>query len=413
MILKNKTWIFCLIPVFLLLFAGFAGAEKESLLERGQTFEKDYFAAARNIKIEGTAKGDLISVSHTLSNTGVVGGDIISAAANIISSGDVSGNLRCASGNIVMSGGVGKNVNIFAEKADLTNKSVVGGSLTAFCGNMNVAGKVTGDTIIYAENVTLAGEFFGDVQVNAHSNEDEKNGRNLIILPGAVIHGKLTYSGITPAEIQNGASVGNFRWEKTTENVKEAEQKITAGYVIKRLIRTLITAVLYFLIASLFMKAFPPIFTRQERIIRLKTLNVIGLGFLTVISVTASIIITIVLSMLSLFAVLPSIAVFFGSSLIFLYILIYYFSTIPVSLWLGDRILSSDCNIACRFGTGLTVVTLIMFLLETLKELDNIGFIFGFFYFLLSVAIVIVGAGTFLYSLRDVWLAVKITDFED
>ncbi|HEX3048650.1 MAG TPA: hypothetical protein VHY08_28130 [Bacillota bacterium] len=402
-------WIFPAIILFILC-AGVAWGMSNGIvsIKTGEVIPTDKFVGAQSFTNDGTIQGDLFCGSQYAVSRGVIEGDFIGGANDINLSGTVAGDVRAAAGTLTIAGAVGKNVNGFGGTIHVTDKAVVGGNIYLFGGYITVDGKVKGVTRIYGGDVTLNGEFFGDVTVDTASESNPGNRESearLTVLPGTVIHGKLTYRGAAAA-IQKGAQINDYQWIKPPVNYAK-QWAHNRGEFIWKLIRLLFTTGIYFLIGLAFYKLFPKLFEKQGEIIRQKPLGAIGIGLATLVSTVFSCVVVLILLLLALAIISPVIGLIFGTVAFLFYVLIFYFSTLPVSLWLGNALFQDKLSLPYRLGIGLVVITFAKFTFDLLSQFYILGSLFSVLSFILGFGVLVVGVGALVYGVRDFYQTTK------
>ena len=394
----NKSIAAVMLLVIFLVSAGIVHASSDlSSVKPGESTARDWFTANQTVRNEGIVKGDMISIAQTLYSGGAVEGDLIGAAANVGIYGTVLGDVRAAGGSIIFDSKVNKNVNLFAGDINLNPNSAIGGNLLAYGGKVRAEGKIAGYTRLGAGEITLNGEFGGDVDINLEVDpKNLDNNTSLIILPGTVIHGTLTYKGIAQADIRAGANVKNVKWVKPDINqIKNENSKEIFNFW--QFIKMLIAMGIYFLISIVFYKIFPELFSRQGEIIAKKPLNVIGTGLIGILTIIAAFILFILFLVITALVASPTAAMVFGTGIALLYIILFYFSTVPVSIWLGNFILKDMYSLPIRFGAGLTIITLMLYSIELLSRIQGIGLLFSIILFIATIAVVATGTGALLH----------------
>lgn len=364
----------------------------------------DMIVAGSTISSSGIVGKDLIAIAaQTLTNTGVVSGDIICLAKDINVSGKVLGNMRAAAGQITMNGNIDKNINVISNIISIGNTADLGGNLMSLSEKIEIDGKVRGDALIQAKNIKLNGEFFGDVNINpANAMTDEtEQSSTVTISPTTIIHGKLTYTGIRQVQIPQGAKISDFEWVKPKVAEKTNDR---AGIYIYKFIKLIFTTIIYYLIAMLLYKLFPEVFKKHGEIISEKPARVFSTGLISLASILLAIFIFVVLLVLSLI-ISPSIAFVFASVVTLFYILLFFFSTVPVSLWLGNKLFKDKYNLPYRFGGGLALLTFGLFALKLLSELRSSGALFGMLWFIIAFTSLTYGIGALLCVKKEIRLA--------
>lgn len=406
--MRNKKVILSGIIVLMLIITAFTvyAAPGIGSIGKAEVIDDDVYAADQAVRNEGTIKGDFIAAGQNVVNDGIVEGDFISGSGEISLGGKVLGDARVAAGNVAVKGAVDKNLNVFAGNIDIKKDSEIGRNILAAGGTIKIDGKVNGITRLHGGKITLNGEFLRDVEVSI-DEEEGNSGVGLVVGKDAIVHGKLTYKGVKEAQISDGAKVGDFEWKKLQTDKNKKEKQKPVDY-LKEFIKLLLSTLVYFLIGILVYKFLPGYFQSQGRYIAQKPLNTIGVGLLAIIAILASVIVFAVLMMLSIMLISPSIGLIFGTVVLLIYILLFYFSTFPVSVWLGGMLLKGDrYSDMKKFGAGLAVITSGFFILKLLSEIPVTGFIFSLVSFIAAFIFVILGIGALLYVVRDIIAAAR------
>lgn len=409
----NKTKLnrkyFYLLGLVLLFFSGAALADSPTVtIEATEVITRDKFVSAQSIRHNGTIQGDLIAAARDIWSTGTVTGDIIGAASELTVSGPVLGNIRIAGGTIKLDGKAGKNVNVFGGEINVAKGSEIGGNLLVFGEKIDIDGKVKGYTHIEGRHITLKGEFFGDVDVNTvfgHEAKTEKDEEitTVKVLSGSVIHGRLKYRG-AQLDIEDGAEIGDLDWIKPAIKEKIQVREITKE--IWNLVRLLLGTGVYFLLGLAIYRLFPNVFRNQGELIATKPLNVAGVGLIGLASTLSSLVAFIILLAFS-GLINPGIGLIFGTAMTLGYILLFYFSTVPVAFWLGSLMLKQNPNVPYRFGVGLATITIGLYILKILAKLPVVGPVFPPLRFIAVFSVLIMGVGALLYGAKSLITAAR------
>lgn len=393
---RKSVLAICIFAVLLIPVAIVFAQANSPGLSQGEIFPRDLFTFNQSIKNDGTVKGDLIALAQSLASSGRVEGDILCAASDINISGPVDGDARMAGANIKISGNVGKNANVFSGTAELESTSSIGGNLLVYASSVELAGTVKGYSRINGGRIILSGRFDGDVDINI-DDEFSSPDSVLHILSGTEIRGKLTYKGVDEAFVETGASIGKTEWIKSSG--KEVEKKERGvGYYAVRYARMLASTVIYFLIAMLFYRLFPGTFTYQGKVIAKKPLNVFGIGLAAIGLIIAAVLTFIFLLAATILIATPGIAVIFAVVMGLVYTILFYFSAIPVSMWLGNTVLSDNYSVPVKFGLGLLTINVFTASLGIMGELGGVGIVFSALRVIALCAVGVMGIGALIYS---------------
>ena len=394
----------------------FAGEE----INNDGTIRGDLFAGAKIVASSGIIQGDLIAGGENVLSSGTVTGDILCGASSVDITGIVGGDIRCGGTNVSIDGNVGKNVNAFAETTQIKRDTQIGGNLLAFGSYIRIDGKVKGYTKLNAHRITLNGEFFGDVDINmesscddvthSHWNRENSPSRTITILPGTVIHGKLTYKSPTQVDIPTGAVVKDYQWIKST--LSKTNRIPSPGAIVWSFIKMLLATAVYFLIAMLLWRLFPKIFMHLCDTIHAKPLQAVGLGLVGVLSIIAGCIGLIILILISILFNALSLSFVIAIIMAAFFVTLFYLATIPVALWLGNLLFKERFTLPARFALGLGIISLILFIIDLLSQFPAIGALFGFINFVVILGILLLGTGALLKMARKVIGSVQQFDPE-
>lgn len=390
--------------IFLLVPATVVMAEETTYtVNSGEFTENDLFVATENISNEGTVKGDLIAAGSSVSSNGTIEGDYLCIGSKISLAGKILGNMRAAGQQIVVSGEIGKNVNCFAQDLVIDGNTVIGGNSLLAAQNVDVAGITKGYSKIYGQKIILRGEFFGDVDVNLGSPDEEMSKDvTLTVAPGAKIHGTLSYKSVSAADISPQAQISETNWAQAKADIS-GNKPANTNYLSK-FIKIIFTTAIYFLFGLLLYKLFPNFFKKLSENINEKPLAIFGRGLITIITPIVVLLCIILLFILSAWVISPSIGFLLMTVFTGFYALLFYLAAIPVSLWLGTKLFKEKFRVPYTFGLGLVIITAIDTILDLLSSFSGA---FSILSFILSLAILIFGVGSLIYGIRNSYSSLK------
>lgn len=369
------------------------------IIPQKETVSSDKHVRAQVFRNEGVIKGDLVYWAQNVFSGGVVEGDTLGGAQDIDLSGKILGNVRTGGANVNISGQIGKNVTVFAGVVNLTRSSVVNGSVTVYGGKIELDGVIKGNVIAKGRTVTLSGEFFGNVDVNSSGTKRYKYGHKpweakLIVLPGTIVHGSLKFRGAN-ADIQNGAKINNFEWDKTDTY----QQRRTFAFYTWKFFRFVFTTIAYLLLGFLLLKTFPIIMEKSAEFMQERPWTSAAYGFLTIFSIIAAAVMCIVLLVLS-FLMSPAFGIVSTLGAMGLYAILFCAAAIPASIWLGTLIVNNK-PVLFRLGTGLVILNGSLFVLKLLTEIPSAGFVFSGISFLVKFCVIVFGSGALVYAVKN------------
>ena len=396
------------IAFLVILAPGFVSASATVVIPDKEVVAGDKHVRAQVFRNEGTIKGDLVYWAQNILSKGTIEGDAMGAGQDVNLAGNILGNVRTAGANVNLSGQIGKNVTVFGGAITLARDSVVNGNVTVFGSKINLDGNVKGNVLARGYSIVLSGEFFGNVDINNPGRGKQKfdhrpKESKLTVLPGTIIHGTLKFGGAN-ADIQEGAKITDFQWDKSKVAAPD-KQKREIFYYLWKFVRLLVTTAFYFLIGLLLFRLFPTFFGRATVFVTDKPWNALGGGLITVFSAIAVAIICIVLLVLSLL-MSPAFGIVSSITAIGFYALVFFLATVPVAVWLGTLVLREK-TLAYKLGIGLAMLNASLFFLMILGRLPAIGPVFPALAFVLKFGVVLLGGGALLRAIRETYLAVK------
>jgi len=371
------------------------------------TIKGDLFFGSQHFVSSGRVTGDIIGGGSYVSVPGIVDGSIISGGEFVKISGLVKGNVRVAGKDVTLGGTVKKNVIACGSSVSLN--SSIDGSLIACGKDLVIDGSVRGITRIFGSNITLKGTFFGNVFINdvdfdAEHTDFKDTKSSLVVLPGTVVHGILKFRG-SSADIQKGAKIKDFQWQKIKDS-KGIVKVSRAKDHVWTFVKVLFVTVMLFLIGLLIQKLYPETFNTMTQTTENKVANSLGLGLGAVFSTIPVFIIFVVLLALSIL-ITPAFGLIFGLTTTGLYIVLFYFSTIPVGIWLGNVILKDKSQALLRFFLGLMIFNIVVFCLNLFVTLGIGASVFSAITFIVKLAAILFGSGVLIITIKETYRAVR------
>ena len=159
------------------------------------------WALMREVSIQGTVRKDLFFQAAKADLSGTFKGDVWAAVAGPFTfTGRAEDDVRVfASGPAQMNGRIDGNLLLRAESAQTDTNTVVTGAASIIAGALVLDGLFEGRLEATTSGAfTLKGEVQGDVAVTAGE---------ITLMPGAVIHGDLSYDAPAPPVLSPGARV--------------------------------------------------------------------------------------------------------------------------------------------------------------------------------------------------------------
>ena len=214
-------------------------------IEITTTPDGNLYLAGGDVRIQIPLPQDLLVAAGTLKISEAVEGDVSALGGTIDITAPIAGDLRAAAGHITISEAVEGDVAVFGSfirvAAPIGEANIAGGSI-------EFVGGAEGPVSLYGGTVALGGEFNEDVHVVASDR--------IIVLPGTVITGTLTYNApqetVIPenAVIEGGVKyVGSAAFLPTAE---EAQSYALLGLGIFFAVRVIAAMLMAGLVVGLF-----------------------------------------------------------------------------------------------------------------------------------------------------------------
>lgn len=177
------------------------------VVEEGETFGGNFYAAGSQIIIDGTVTGDLFCAGATVTINGTVGGDVICAASSIAINGEVGGDVRAATSNLAIDGRVNSGLTAFSSAISINDGGSVGGNTLAFGATLRADGPLNGDVQFFGASLAINSRIGGDVYF--YGRPQHVNGAEpaVTLRPNADIIGGLAYYEGVDTAIADAATV--------------------------------------------------------------------------------------------------------------------------------------------------------------------------------------------------------------
>ena len=332
---------------------------------------------------EGPIDHDVYLAGSSVALRGPVDGDAVLAGGHISTDSDITGGMIAAGGTVDMLGTVRRSVRVAG--GDVTAAAQIGRDLTAVGGTVTLSrdSHVAGETWIAAAHVALNGTIGKDLNVigadiavsGTIEGDAHLRGRWITIGPNAVIHGRLTYESDTEAEIASGAHIDGG----VTRGEWEAPRRASTALHVVGLAAKIALGLGLLAAGLLFILVFPGYSLNAARLIGLRPLASLGLGFALLIATPVAVIIAMV-SMLGAILGLVVLAAYFISLLL---------AVLTATIYLGDLVLRLlGRGPVTGFGRRLAALILGIIALMILSGVPLVGFF-------VVLAVFVFGLGAF------------------
>ncbi|HWR56969.1 MAG TPA: polymer-forming cytoskeletal protein [Negativicutes bacterium] len=338
-------------------------------LNAEQTVVDDVYMISTTAAMQGKVVGDLMALGKTLACPGAVAGDLLAIGLQVDFDGMVNDDVRMLGFNTDLRGNVGDDAVLTGFKVFLSPEARIGHTTVVTAKQAILHGQMRGDLIVNAYDCLIGGNVEGNVKAaaaklqltpTAHIKGDliYAGQETLIVPPGAIIEGEIIQ--------QQAPSPAGFLFLPSGEGRHWAK---LAGFAAWDAGLIIIGAGLL-----LFM---PQTVHTPSKVMMSKPGLACFYGFLWLVG--APIIAS--LGLVTIIGLPLSIAI------VFLYVSGLYLSSLPVALWLGEKL----CRTRSRPYLSLTIGLL---MISLCRALPYIGMVFG-------LLVLTVGLGSLALSFRN------------
>lgn len=338
-------------------------------LTAGQTVTDDVYMLSTNTAMKGKVIGDLLAFGKAISCPGAVAGDVLAVGLQVDFSGMVNDDVRVLGFNTDVRGNVGDDAVLTGFKVSLAPETRIGHTTVVTAKQALLDGHMRGDLIINAYDCVIGGNVEGNVKALA---------AKLQLTPTAHIKGDLIYAGHQTLIVPPGAIIeGEIIRQKPPSLLgclflpegERGHRAKLAGFAAWDAGLIIIGAGLLLFI--------PQTVHTPSKIMMSKPWLACFYGFLWLVGapITASI------GLLTIIGLPLSIAIFF------LYVSSLYLSSLPVALWLGQKLCRTQRKPYLSLTIGLLLISLC-------RALPYIGMVVSFL-------VLTAGLGSLALSFRN------------
>jgi cytoskeletal protein CcmA (bactofilin family) len=161
---------------------------------------EDFAVYGGSIEVDVEVGGDIRIAGGSVTAAGRAAGDGEFAGGSVEVDMDIGGDAEFAAGYVRYEGVIEGNLDTAVGALELLESSTVNGSADLTGQNITLRGRILGNLDALAEEVIISGRIDGNIDIEAE---------HLVIEPGAIINGRIEYSGPNPAEISPDAVMAN------------------------------------------------------------------------------------------------------------------------------------------------------------------------------------------------------------
>ncbi|MFA6172677.1 MAG: hypothetical protein WC701_03240 [Kiritimatiellales bacterium] len=343
-----------------LLFTQSAGAiefvqREQFISSEAETLRDELWVSAQNITISGEAQDDLFAAGGILDLRGNFKSDVWACGTQVIAAGRFTDHVRLMSRMVQVSGTLGGSLTAIGNTVKIEPSATLAKNLFCLGENIINEGTVAGNIRIVGQKATLGGKIAGDVSVTA---------QEIVILPGTVIGGNLSYTAPKELVISPSVTLGG----KLTRTFETPPPK---QFLKPGLFGHFVFAVAALLTGMVFSSVFPRYTAHTVQLLRTARGACLLTGFIALFLIPIS-----AFLMIFTFIGVPL------SILMFLfYLILLYLSKIAVGLWLGALILRrktlSKRNLLGTLAAGLFIIYLLTAFIAVSMVISMLVAIYG------------------------------------
>ncbi len=376
------------------------GGENVSITE---DIEDDLYISGANVVITGDSDSDIICVGGRLQFDGDIGGDLTAAGGYITVNGDLGDDAKIAGGIITINGDVGDDLIVVGGQITIGKNTKIDGDLVINGGTLNINGEVVGKVIASGGEIDINGKIGGDVIIGDVSF--------LSVSEDSEIGGDLSYSSAQDATIKiskNAEIGGEVKYTEIEE--PEAVSKIGVPEGVSAGIFSIfgtayfgskvISFLSLFVLGIILILAIPAVFNKFNKRMSSTLGMCVGAGAITLFGVPVGIISIFIIAVFLFITVIGAglgiLTISANLILIILYAVLIYTSTVFLSYFIGEKILSKTRLNLKKYGWKVLAYFIGLVIIVIVFSIPFAGWIF-------KLAGILFGLGGLTLIIKD-WL---------
>jgi len=373
------------------------GGENVSITE---DIEDDLYISGANVVITGDSDSDIICVGGRLQFDGDIGGDLMAAGGYITVNGDLEDDARIAGGIITINGDIGDDLIVTGGQITIGKNTKIDGDLVINGGTLNINGEVVGKVIASGGEIDIDGKIGGNVIIGDVSF--------LSVSEDSEIGGDLSYSSAQDATIKiskNAEIGGEVKYTEIEE--PEAVSKIgvpggvSAGIFSATYFGIKVISFLsLFVLGIILILAIPAVFNKFNKRMSSTLGMCVGAGAITLFGVPVGIISIFIIAVFLFITVIGAglgmLTISANLILIILYAILIYTSTVFLSYFIGEKILSKTRLNLKKYGWKVLAYLIGLVIIVIVFSIPFAGWIF-------KLAGILFGLGGLTLIIKD-WL---------
>lgn len=137
------------------------------VLNKGEHWTGNYYAAGQTVTIDGDVDGDVLCAGQTIVINGSVGGDVLCAGQTLTVNGKVGGSVRTLGQAVSINGSVGRNVTAGAQNFALGSDAAVAGEAAIGAQALVLSGPIAKTAYLGAQEMNLKSTIGGDLNYSS------------------------------------------------------------------------------------------------------------------------------------------------------------------------------------------------------------------------------------------------------
>lgn len=319
------------------------------------TVAGDFVAAAGNVELASNVEGDVYTAGGNVAIRREVNGEVLALGGNVSLQSKVRDDLYAAGGSVQLDGEVGGDVKAAGGRLSLSPGANIEGRASLVGASIEVRGRIGKSLKAMGDAIRLGGEIRGDVDLTA---------REVEILPGAKIQGKLRYRSPQPAQIDPTAIIEG--------GVSYLPMEIERGAATAAKVAGILGVVLALaglaLLGGLLLALFPGFVQAASRTLGSEPGKSLALGFALLVSLPVAV--------LLLFVTVIGIPI--GLAVLLLYPLALVLGYLAVAFYAGDKGLTLLRRGRASASTRFTAFLFALILLALLTGIPLVGGLIAF-----------------------------------
>lgn len=352
-------------------------AQEEAMVDAGP-----HFFYGEDQVLDENLVGDVYVFAGKVEINGNIDGDLMVAGGTVVLNGNVTQDVRAGAGTIYVNGQVGQNLTVGAGQIYFGEKAVIGNSVVAAGGDVNLDGQTMGKVLLGGGAARLAGQYGSDVHAQADTFK---------VMPGVVVAGSLIADAYTSADVAPDAQVMKDNMvkvvppEQQNRPNREEKMKSVGGVLVKAaMVEFLFKLLISFVSGSVLIYFLPKLVKAAKTQILLSPVSNFGWGLVYLFMTPIVILLTLV-SVVAMPIAGLLVLIYFGSMMV---------ANTLVAVALGDKLVHGAKaklfkNPYLSFGVGLLVLRLVCFL-------PILGWVVGFVAFVIGMGAQFILAKSYL-----------------